>query len=375
MNMIPEHDRKLAETLRSLSLEPSQQAPTSPKRRLRRLLLSGGLLALAAGAIGAAPFFFADGTARFKAVLRQPSPSGEAAALENADEQSVAYTSQPTVHDDRSAGLSKPDPGVAREITGSGYVVAPHVVSVFAKYEGRITSVAVEDGQRVEAGQVLVTLDDAGSGFALEQAVAEKVLAGLVVEARTIELAQIRASFRRSEALAATHSISTQDLEKAATARDSALNALAQARQMLVKATLAVRIAQERVDALVVRAPMAGTITALDAHVGDMVLARIDSILENQKLLQITDTTTLVIDADVAETSIGALRNGLPGEAVLDGIPDNPFSIEIMRIAPVASAEKGTVTLRLALRNPPGGIRPNMAARIRLTQRSGDTFQ
>lgn len=373
MNMIPEHDRKLAETLRSLSLEPSQQTPKSPTR-IRRLLLPGCLLAVGAASILTATVFWPDGVDRFKAAFLQPVVREQAPAAAAA-EQSAMRTDQMIVPNGVSVEVPKPAPGMAREITGSGYVVAPHAVSVFAKYEGRITSVDVEVGQRVDAGQVLVTLDDAGAGFALEQALAEKDLAGLVVEAKGIELEQIRASFRRAQALAATQSISRQDLEKAATARDSALNALAQARQTLVRATLSVRVAQERVDALVVRAPMSGTLTALDAHVGDMVLARVDSVLENQKLLAITDTTRLVIDADMAETNIGALLPGLPGEAVLDGIPDRPFAIEVSRIAPVASAEKGTVTLRLALQDPPDGIRPNMAARIRLTQRTGDTSQ
>lgn len=375
MNIIPEHDRKLAETLKALSLEPSPQTRTPPPREFRRRLLSGCLLALAAGATVAVPLISPDAADRLGAFLWQPAPGGEPATVEAAARQSAQPLSQAATRNDGSATLMKPSSDVPREVTGSGYVVAPHSVSVFSKYEGRIMSVGVEIGQHVVAGEILVTLEDAGAGFALEQALAERVLAGLVVEACEIELAQIGASFRRSEALAASHSISTQDLEKAATARKSALNGLAQARQRLAKATLEVRIAQERVDALVVRAPMTGTVTALDAHGGDMVLARVDSVLENQMLLAITDTSRLVIDADVAETSIGVLRPGLPGEAVLDGVPDRPFGVEILRIAPVASAEKGTVTLRLALSNPPDGIRPNMAARIRLENQIGETSQ
>jgi multidrug efflux pump subunit AcrA (membrane-fusion protein) len=74
----------------------------------------------------------------------------------------------------------------------------------------------------------------------------------------------------------------------------------------------------------------------------------------------------MVIDADVAETNIAALRPGLRGEAVLDGFPDRPFAVEVLRLAPVASVEKGTISLRLSFIDPPQGIRPNMAARIRI---------
>lgn len=374
MNMIPEHDCKLAATLKSLSLEPAPQTPKSPTKRVRRLLFSGCLLALGAGVVLTVALTLPDVADRFKAA----SPhlwSEEISPAKNSEEQSGLPMEQAAKRDDAPSSLQKPTSVVTREITGSGYVVAPQAVSVFAKYEGRITSVDAEVGQRVEAGQVLVTLDDAGTRFALEQAQVEKVTASLGLEARQIELEQANASLRRAESLAAKQSISTQDLEKADTAHNSALNALAQARQSLLKADIGMRIAQERVDALVVKAPIAGTITALDAHVSDMVLARLDSVQENKKLLSITDTRTLMIDADVAETNIGSLSAGLAGEAVLDGISDRPFAIEILRIAPVVSLEKGTVTLRLIMRDPPDGIRPNMAARIRIAQRTGETSQ
>lgn len=374
MNMIPENDRKLADALRSLSLEPSFQTPKSPTKRARRLLLSGCFLAVAAGAVYALSHFWPEAANRLEVALPQQWQTEDVSTVPDVKKQSGSDTAQAAQLDVASALSQKPSP-LVREITGSGYVVAPKVVAVFSKYEGRIKSIDVDIGQRVEAGQAIVTLDDATTRFELEQAKAEKVSAGLVLEAEEIELEQARILFQRAEALAARQSISRQDLEKAGATRDSALNALAQARQNLVKADIMVRIAQERVDALVVKAPIAGTITQLDAHVGDMVLARIDSVREHQKLLSITDTTTLVIDADVAETNIGGLRPGLAGEAVLDGVPDMPFAVEILQIAPVASLEKGTVTLRLSLGDPPDGIRPNMAARIRLQQRIGDISQ
>ena len=74
----------------------------------------------------------------------------------------------------------------------------------------------------------------------------------------------------------------------------------------------------------------------------------------------------MVIDADVAETNIALMRPGLRGEAVLDGFPDRPFAVEVSRIAPMPSREKGTVTLRLSLSSPPSDMRPAMAARIRI---------
>lgn len=375
MNMTTEHDRKLAETLKSLSLETVAHDIEPPKRPFRRLSISIAFSALVAAALIAI-------------VVRQPDVVrgigtllGAGAGLTSVtanNEASASLEEAGVPHDARheqrsSAGIPV---RALHEVTGSGFVVAPRTTTVFSKYEGKITHIAVEAGDAVAAGQVLVTLDDAGARFALQQAQAARAAAELALAARTIDLAQARSSLWRMETLAARDAASRQQLEDARTVAERASNAIAQAKQALASAELSIRVAEEPVAELTVRAPFSGTVTRLDAHVGDTVLARVDSVRENQSLLAITDTTSLMIDADVAETNIASLRPGLRGEAVLDGFPDRPFAIVVLRLGSVASAEKGTIALRLSLTSPPVGIRPNMAARIRIPlNNAGDTTQ
>ncbi|MDK4701986.1 efflux RND transporter periplasmic adaptor subunit [Rhizobium sp. CNPSo 4062] len=377
MNTNTEQNRKLAETLRSLSLEPSFQTVASPVKRNRRLALSSVLLALGVSAIAVA-FFWPDISPRFKAVLEsQPEIMTPPGMAQTGDDPKAASSQA-------ASGSGSPIPSAnslrsasAPEITGSGFVVAPRIVTVFSKYEGEIASIDVHIGDLVEAGQVIVRIDDISANFSLEQAKADNDAAKLVLEGKILALKQADSSLQRNAALSAKSAVSIQTVEEAQTARDTASNAVDQARQSYARAQLGVKIAQEHVDALTVRAPISGTVTRLDAHVGGRVLARMDSINENESLLTITDTKSLVIDADVAETNIGELRPGLQGEAVLDGFPDKPFAIEILQLWPVTSAEKGTITLRLALLDPPDGTMPNMAARIRIStipaQQPGDT--
>ncbi|SCB26925.1 RND family efflux transporter, MFP subunit [Rhizobium hainanense] len=376
MNTNTEQTRKLAETLRSLSLEPSFQTVESPVRKNRRLVLSIAMFALAISAIAVA-FFWPDIAPRLKTALQPEVVTSGTAQTDG----------EPSVTPSRAgSGTGSPIPSAnsprlasAPEITGSGFVVAPRIVTVFSKYEGEIASIGVRIGDRVEAGQIIVGIDDVSADFSLEQARADNDAAKLVLDGKILALKQADSSLRRNVALSAKSAVSIQSVEEAQTARDTASNAVDQARQSYARAQLGVQIAQEHVDALTVRAPISGTVTRLDARIGGRVLARIDSIKENESLLTITDTKNLVIDADVAETNIGELRPGLRGEAVLDGFPDKPFAIEILQLWPVASAEKGTITLRLALLNPPDGIMPNMAARIRIStvpaQQSGDNLQ
>lgn len=364
MNMISEHDRKLAtklaEALAPLPVEPAADSVGSRRKGLRRLILPVCIAMLAVTALAAV--FQRPELYRTIATQLLAHPSGD--AVEN--KVSTAMQQPDSLNRASPAKPISSQAHIANEIGGSGFVVAPRTTTVFSKYEGRITSVAVQAGDRVEAGQVLVTLDDAGARFALERAKAAKSAADLVLVARSIDLEQARASFARTQSLTAREAASRQRLDEARWTLERAENTVAQARHDIAAAELAIRTAEEPVLELTVRAPFAGTVTRVDAHVGDTVLARIDSIRESLSLLTITDTSTMMIDADVAETSMADLRPGLQGEAVLDGFPNVPFLVEVARVAPVASKEKGTVTLRLALTNPPPGMRPNMAARIRI---------
>lgn len=358
MNTLTEHDRKLAETLKSLSLERPSDTPT-PRGKIIRwiavLLLLATIFVIVAVV---SPGVMNDVKTGF---LGHAQP----AKLAQAKQETLGAST----NSDGLSPMPQSSEAAPREITGSGYVVAPRSTTVFAKYEGRITRITVEVGDDVKAGQILAVMDDASAGLALEQAKAARASADLVLAARQIVLAQASASFRRVENLAQRNAASRKDLEDAETAWKNALNNAEQGRQDAARADIAIRVAEEQMGELTIRAPIDGTITQVNGHVGDTVLARTDSVRESQSILTLADTTNMVIDADIAETNISLLRAGLQGEAVLDGIPDKPFKIALQRIAPIASAEKGTIGIRLSLINPPVGIRPNMAARIRIIAR------
>lgn len=354
MNTLTEHDRKLSETLKSLSLETKTEH-TKPRSNAI-LWITGGMLAA--------------GVAATVILISQNSAIDIKTALFGTLEPAATVNSillqKDAIEGGKLPAGANTSPPVAREITGSGYVVAPQSTSVYAKYQGEITDIVIDLGERVQFGQPLIIMEDPSAMLALEQAKAAKVSADLALAATDITLAQTTAAFHRVETLYQRSATSKKDFDDAEAAWKTAANLVEQGRHDIIRAELTIRIAQEQVDSLTVRAPFAGTVTKLNAHVGDTVLARADSVRESQSLLTLTDLNSIVIDADVAESNISLLRPGLHGEAVLDGFPDQPFAVEMRRIAPVASAEKGTIGIRFSLLSPPTGIRPNMAARIRL---------
>ncbi|ARM88947.1 RND family efflux transporter protein [Rhizobium sp. CIAT894] len=366
MNTTSEHDRDLAAKLRSLSIEPAALKTEPPKPHARRRVIPAAMLVLAVTVSLAGVLFYRPETRERIETALAGFSGGDLAISDHRVEAPAKGGAAVEGMQTPADGRAKSTAASPREITGSGYVVAPDIATVFSKYEGRIVGVEVEAGDRVAAGQVLVRLDDAGARFSLRGAEIARQSAELALAAKNIELAQARSSLARTERLAGRDTMSAQALEEAKTAADGAENAALQARHDVEKAELEIDKAREQVEALTVRAPISGTVTRIDAHIGDTVLSREDSVRENESLLVIADTASLVIDADVAESNIALMRPGLSGEAVLDGFPSQPFAVEVSKIAPVISREKGTVTLRLSISRPPSGMRPAMAARVRL---------
>lgn len=352
MNTNIHSDRKLAEALMSLSIEPvAFKAAARPTWYKRFGIPVAVLVACGAGA-----------------ALIWPGPDPEADLLRQTV-QGTAGQVQAAPAPQTAAPLA-PLP-VGREVTGSGYVVAPEQTAVFARYAGDVVAVEVALGDRVQKGQVLVRLQDPEAQFALDNARITRRTAELALAAARLGETMAETTLQRDEKLFAKGALPGQQLLDSRNAHDMAKNAVAQAEAAIGAADVGLGQAQSVVDHLTVRAPIGGIVTAITARVGNSILSRVDSTRGEGDLLTITDTDRMVIEADVAETNIGHLRAGLKGEAVLDGFPDAPFPIEVERIAPTIAAEKGTVALRFALIDPPAGIRPNMAASIKLSDLLG----
>ncbi len=369
MNMISDTDRKLVEALKSLSIDEQVTSPPSRGPHHRRILLAV-LLTTALGA-GLGLMLWPQATDRVLAMLPgMPQNAIGGPAADSPPKNPVTIASAPGL----AAGnvvdgdvTVRAAPLRVQEIAGSGYVTARHSTSVFARHQGTITTMEVEVGDSVALGQVLARLDGVEVQFALEDAQLAKASAILTLEARRIDKMAAQDSFARAETLTDRGAITRQQHDTAEVDLRRAENAMMQAEQAVAIRDLALRRAQDAVNHLVVRAPFAGVVTRLNARVGDSVLAQVDSMGPDGGLLTLTDTATLLIDADVSEQQTALLQAGLKGAAVLDGFPNRPFAVEVLHVAPIASAEKGTIALQFRLIDPPVGIRPNMAARITLS--------
>ncbi len=167
---------------------------------------------------------------------------------------------------------------VTRLLAVNGRIAAVHSVDVRALVSGRLAQVAVNEGQRVDAGHVLARIDPAA-----QDAVVRQALAGL--DAALVAQEQAEATYARSLALGANISAVVMEADR---------RAVQSAIQDVARMTALLEQAQVQLGRHTLRAPITGTIVAMDAEVGQ--IADTATVL-----LTLADLNDLIVETDVDE--------------------------------------------------------------------------
>jgi HlyD family secretion protein len=281
---------------------------------------------------------------------------------------------------------------IEQHLVASGRVRVVTRVQLTAQADGRVTQVAVREGQRVQPGDLLAQIDDREARAAVAEARAaaaqargraeqlrevSAVVAGERLREAEANVARAESELARVEALTKAGAVSSRDAEDARRALDVALAARSAARAQEQGAAAqgadarvaasALRENEARLAAAQVRlaqtrvvASQAGLI--LDRHVdpGDIVRAG-DTLFE----LAGEGETEIVIEPD--ERNLAWIRMGQTGKASADAFPDQVFDAEITYIAPAVDRQRGSIEVRLRVPDPPATLRPDMTVSVDLT--------
>lgn len=219
---------------------------------------------------------------------------------------------------------------ISRAVTVSGVVEPLRVVGVNSQLSGALLSVEVEEGMRVQQGQVLARLDD--RELAAQEASLEAAFA--VAEA----------AYQRAEQLRASQVITISEYERDRTAYASALAQLEQVRT--------------RRGYAVVRSPLNGIVLEKLVEAGDVVAPQ-------TQLFRIGDNETMVVRVPVSELDVVELSTGDGASIIFDAFPNRTFSGTIRRIFPSADPGSRLVPVEVALDNEAAiTARPGFLARV-----------
>lgn len=245
-----------------------------------------------------------------------------------------------------------------------GYVVARRQATVSSKITGRLIEVTIEEGQRVEAGEVLARLDPSNATAALAQAKARLGQAEAILNSVRTALADEQPSYQRQEDMFKNGIIAAQEVEASRAAINARrMAALAQEQTVAVERA-ALMVAEQNLSDTIVRAPFAGVVTVKAAEPGEMVSPAATGGFTRTGICTIVDMDSLEVEVDVSESFIGRVRPGLPVTVRLNAYPDWDIPAETLTVIPTADRAKATVKVRLALREKDSRIVPEMGVRV-----------
>ena len=252
----------------------------------------------------------------------------------------------------------------ASVLDASGYVVARRMATVSAKVTGRVKEVLIEEGMRVEEGQVLARLDpidaDAQRTLSSSQVAAARSQADSV----QAQLVDAEANARRLSELVGRQLVSRAQYDQAVAQRDSLRAQLVTARRQAQVAGDSLRIADHGVDNTVVRAPFAGVVISKAAQPGEIVSPLATGGYTRTGIGTIVDMDSLEVEVDVGEAYIGRVKAKMPVQATLNSYPDWKIPAEVIAIIPTADRGKATVKVRVALKEKDPRIVPDMGVTV-----------
>lgn len=214
---------------------------------------------------------------------------------------------------------------------GSAHLEAERETAVVAKTAGILVRLLAEEGDRVEAGQVLARLED---------------------ERQRLELARAEANLARLE----------NELRRATELKSQKL--LSEEAYERIRAELAVQRAARDLASLElsyteVRAPIAGVILERMVKEGNL-------IQPNQPLFRIANFRPLLAVLHVPEREFPRMRPGLPVAMAVDALSGELFAGQVLRVSPALDPATGTFRVTAAFDDPSERLRAGMFGRLRI---------
>jgi len=239
-------------------------------------------------------------------------------------------------------------------IRSAGTVHAKETATICPQISGPIRQVLVEAGDRVRAGQILVTLDDAAMQSALEQAMAGEVAAQKQQMAAQTQASLAADSLARYQMLQEQKSVSPQEFDQVQKRSEAAQLQVAACAAQSQQAKAASAGARTQLGYTTLRAPFAGLVTARMADPGTLAAP-------GMPLLQIDRDGPLQVYVAVDESLIGSIHAGMKLPVAVEGIDAADLNGTVAEIVPAADPASRSFLVKLDL-PPVRALRAGMYA-------------
>lgn len=211
-----------------------------------------------------------------------------------------------------------------------GSLVATQGILVTTEIAGKVSAIHFESGQQVEAGTLLLQLDDSVDQAELE---------GIVAERRMSEL-----QFKRREELLDSKTISRSDVDEARLRMENAIAQLD---------TKRAKIAKKRITT-----PFSGWLGIRQVDLGEY-------LQPGAAIAPLDAMDPIYLDYALPERELDQISVGQEVEVRVQAFPDETFSGRVAALNPGIDPGTRSLRVRATLENPQARLRPGMFAEVR----------
>lgn len=234
---------------------------------------------------------------------------------------------------------------IQREVTYSGTIKGSNEVALYPKVAARVVSVNKKEGDRVAAGETIISLDTTDYSLAL-------------ATART-NLAQAESAYTNTK----TNLDRTRDLYQQGAVSPQQMEAaelgLVQAKTALEQTRIAVKNANNTLANCRITSPISGVVGLVNITEGNMASP-------TAQVAMVCSLGNVKIEVNVSESDIGFISKENPVTVKVDSLGGKKFTGRVSAIAPAADSRTKAFPVEIIIDNSQGLLKSGMFAQVSL---------
>ena len=268
---------------------------------------------------------------------------------------------------------------IKSSILASGTLAYREQVQLRSEVIGQVILLDVEEADRVNKGDLVITLDPKTYQAQVEQAEARVRIQQIAIERQRLLIKTLADRFERQKTMFAKNLVDEDSYEAIESELSLAKVDLRSLQESLAQAQAALDQSRELLGKTQIKSPIDGVVIQIDIKEGETVIAGTTNI-PGSTLMVIADPSETLTEVQVDEADIAQVREGQNADIFAAAYPDTPLSGTVQSIASVARQTPGQASLSFLVKilldeQDTMTIRPGMSVRADIyTESSEETL-
>ena len=259
---------------------------------------------------------------------------------------------------------------ISPSILSSGFLAHEEEVMLSSEVIGKVDELMIEEGDSVNAGDLVLRVDDKNFLAGLEQSEASVRINTIDIERQELRISNLERQFARSSRLYEQDLIGEEEYESLRNQLDLARIDFSSSKERLTQAEAQLDQVLDNLSKTKIISPIDGVVTSLDIKVGETAIASSTNI-PGSSLMTIANPASIYTEVLVDEADIANIEIGQKAEIVAIAYPDQPMTGVVRFIANTAKIAAGRTGLSFVVKidiTDPGEVvlRPGMSCRAEI---------